>query len=154
VSSVVCVVCPFVDDEKLKNIHVDLALLVWGPTLFSAHAPLTPWTHHPPSFFFFLSPPPSLCLSFPSFFLIPRFLFVLFFFFSFFLPWPPLLFFLLFSFPFFFKLLLCVCVRVSVYLRMYVRAYLAIPWVSANDNVKHIQSNIRYVFYKKTNKMK
>jgi len=25
---VVCVVCPFVDDEKLKNIHVDLALLV------------------------------------------------------------------------------------------------------------------------------
>jgi len=25
---VVCVVCPFADDEKLKNIHVDLALLV------------------------------------------------------------------------------------------------------------------------------
>jgi len=26
VSGVVCVVCPFADDEKLKNIHVDLAL--------------------------------------------------------------------------------------------------------------------------------
>jgi len=26
-SGVVCVVCPFTDDEKLKNIHVDLALL-------------------------------------------------------------------------------------------------------------------------------
>jgi len=27
-SGVVCVVCPFPDDGKLKNIHVDLALLV------------------------------------------------------------------------------------------------------------------------------
>jgi len=27
-SGVVCVVCPFADDKKLKNIHVDLALLV------------------------------------------------------------------------------------------------------------------------------
>ena len=27
-SGVICVVCPFADDEKLKNIHVDLALLV------------------------------------------------------------------------------------------------------------------------------
>ena len=27
-SGVVCVVCSFADDEKLKNIHVDLALLV------------------------------------------------------------------------------------------------------------------------------
>jgi len=26
-SGVVCVVSPFADDEKLKNIHVDLALL-------------------------------------------------------------------------------------------------------------------------------
>jgi len=33
-----------------------------------------------------------------------------------------------------------------VYLRMYVRAYLAIPCVSANDNVKHIKSNIRNMF--------
>jgi len=41
-SGVVCVVCPFTDDEKLKNIHVDLALLVWGPALLSTHAPLTP----------------------------------------------------------------------------------------------------------------
>ena len=30
-SGVVCVVWPFADDEKLKNIHVDLALSVWGP---------------------------------------------------------------------------------------------------------------------------
>jgi len=37
---VVCVVCPFADDEKLKNIHVDLALLVGGPALLSTHAPL------------------------------------------------------------------------------------------------------------------
>jgi hypothetical protein len=35
--------------------------------------------------------------------------------------------------------LVCVCVCVS---RMYVRAYLAIPCVSANDNVKHTKSNI------------
>jgi len=34
---------------------------------------------------------------------------------------------------------------------MYVRAYLAIPCVSANDNVKHIKSNIGYVFDKKIN---
>jgi len=27
-SGVVWVVCPFADDEELKNIHVDLALLV------------------------------------------------------------------------------------------------------------------------------
>jgi len=32
-----------------------------------------------------------------------------------------------------------------------VRAYLAIPFVSANDNVKHIKSNIRYALYKKIN---
>ena len=36
---------------------------------------------------------------------------------------------------------MCACVRVS---RMYVRAYLAVPCVSANDNVKHTKSNIRY----------
>jgi len=28
--------------------------------------------------------------------------------------------------------------------RMYVRAYLAIPCVSTNDNVKHTKPNIRY----------
>jgi len=55
---------------------------------------------------------------------------------------------ILYSFYFFF--LVCVC----VYLRVYVCAYLAIPHVSANDNVKHIKSNIRYTFYKKINKMK
>jgi len=31
---------------------------------------------------------------------------------------------------------------------MYVRAYLAISCVSANENVKHIESNIRYMFDK------
>jgi len=46
------------------------------------------------------------------------------------------------------------CHGVCVYLRMYVRAYFAIPNVSANDNVKHINSNIRYVFHKEMNKMK
>jgi len=44
----------------------------------------------------------------------------------------------------------CMC----VYLRMYVRAYLAIPCVSPNVNVEHIKSNIRFVFYKKIDKMK
>jgi len=45
-------------------------------------------------------------------------------------------------------------VCVDVYLRVYVRAYMAIPCVSANDNAKHIKSNIRYVFSKKINKIK
>jgi len=35
-----------------------------------------------------------------------------------------------------------------------VRAYFAIPCVSANDNVKQAKSNIRYVFYKKIDKIK
>ena len=48
------------------------------------------------------------------------------------------------KFFFFFFCVFCLCVRVRVYLRMYVRAYLAIPCVSANDNVKHTKSNIRY----------
>jgi len=44
----------------------------------------------------------------------------------------------------------CACVCVS---RMYyVRAYLPIPCVSADDNVKHTKSNIRYD--NKINKMK
>jgi len=47
-------------------------------------------------------------------------------------------FFLLFLFYF----SMCLC-------HMYVRAYLANSCVTANDNVKHIESNIRYVFYKK-----
>ena len=41
-SGIVSVVCPFADDDKLKNIHVDLALLVRGPALLSTHAPLLP----------------------------------------------------------------------------------------------------------------
>ena len=69
-SGVVCVVCPFADNEKLKNIFV------------------------------------------LSFFLISFF------------PEPP-----------FFA---CVCVS-----HMYVRAYLAIPCASADDNVKYTKSNSR-----------
>ena len=34
--------------------------------------------------------------------------------------------------------------RVRVFLRMYVREHMAVPCVSANDNVKHTKSNIRY----------
>jgi len=49
-----------------------------------------------------------------------------------------------FSPPLFFSSVLFLCVRVCVYLCMYVRAYLAIPCVSANDKVKHTKSNIRY----------
>ena len=61
---------------------------------------------------------------------------------------PPSSCFFFSPFPFFF-LCVCVCVCVS---RMYVRAYLAIPCVSANDDVKHTKSNIRYD--NKINKMK
>ena len=44
--------------------------------------------------------------------------------------------------PFFlFFVFVCACVCVSL---MYERAYLAIPCVSANGNVKHTKSNIRY----------
>jgi len=45
---------------------------------------------------------------------------------------------------FFFLCFLFLCVRVCVHLCMYVRVYLAIPCVSANDNVKHTKSNFRY----------
>ena len=116
--------------------------------------PLNP---SPPSFFFFPLHPPTLSLSFPLLFIFfPRFLCCPFpfLFFSFF-PDPPLFNFFLFPFPFFSKLfllffLVCVC----VYLRVKVRAYLVIPCVSANGSIKHIKLNIRYVFYKKINKMK
>ena len=58
----------------------------------------------------------------------------------------PLIF--LFHFPTFSTFsFLGVCLCVCVYLRMYVRAYLAIPCVSANDNFKHVKTNIRYIFY-------
>jgi len=102
---------------------------------------------------FRFSPPPPFSL-FPLFFLL--------FFacpcsFLFFLSSlnPPLIFFLCFLlFSYFFFFLVCVCVCVCVYLCMYVRAYSAIPCVSANDNVKHVKSNIRYVFCIKWDKMK
>ena len=133
-SGVVCVVCPFADDEKLKNIHDDLALLVWGPALISTHAPLPPKPISLPLSHIFFHPPLfSHC--FPSF---PPFCFCPLSFSSFFLPWPPLFFFLVLST---FFLCVCACVCVS---RMYVSAYLAIPCVSANDDVKHTKSNISY----------
>ena len=96
-------------------------------------------SHFAPSF-----PPFSFCpFSFSSFFPdLPSFGFFLDSpnFFSFFF-----LIFLLYLFAFF------ACVRVCVS-RMYVRAYLAIPCVSANDTIKHTKSNIRYD--NKINKMK
>ena len=92
--------------------------------------------------FSFFSPSPYFCLIFlfsPLFFL----LFLSFLFLSFF-P-DPLSFFYLLSFLLFLLFfLLFWCVRVCVYPRMYVRAYLTISCVSANDNVKHTKSNIRY----------
>jgi hypothetical protein len=45
-SGVVCVVCPFADVEKLKNIHVDLALLVWGPALLSTRSVVSLFGFH------------------------------------------------------------------------------------------------------------
>jgi len=88
---------------------VDPALLVWGPTLRSTHAPLTPWTHLPPSLFFSLCPPTNFSSLFPLF---PLFSFGPF----------PFLFFLSSLTPFsFFPLFFWVCV--CEYLRMYVRAY-------------------------------
>jgi len=59
VIEVVCFCCPFAGDEKPENIHVDLASLVWGPTLLSTHACLPPLIPFPSSCFFL-----SLC--FPS----------------------------------------------------------------------------------------
>ena len=58
---------------KTENIHVDLALLVGGPTLLSTHAPLPPSTHPSPSFFPcfpFLSLPLPFALSFSSHFFV------------------------------------------------------------------------------------
>jgi len=73
------------------------------------------------------------------------FLFVLLFLFFLSFLTPPLCVFFLSSFLFptlytFFFL----CVRVCVCLRIYVRAFVAISCVSANDNVQHTKLNIRY----------
>ena len=104
-------------------------------------------------FFFFSSPPFSLILLlFFSFF--ARCLFVLFLSFLSFFPAPHLCFFSFPSFLFFSTLYIFLCVCACVYLRIYVRANLAIPCVSANNNVKHVKSNIGYVFDKKINIMK
>ena len=48
------------------------------------------------------------------------------------------------SFLFFCFLFLCVLVCVYLCHMIYVRAYLAIPCVSTNNNVKDTKSNIRY----------
>jgi len=111
-------------------------------------------TPHPPPLFFFLFPPFPIFLPphpfslfFSLFFSLP-FLFVLFSFLSFF-PDSPIF---LFPFALLLFLLFFVCVRVCAYLRMYVRAFLAI--LSVNDNVKRIKSNMRFVFDKQISKMK
>jgi len=86
-----------------------------------------------PSFFSPFSPsfpPLSFCPFFVSYFILSRpSLFVLGF----------LLFFADLSTFFIVCVRACVCVSLT-----YVRAYLAIPCVSADDNVKHTKSNIRY----------
>jgi len=130
----------FAGDDKLNKIHVGLALLVYLFSLFSL-------------------------FGFSPFFNLLSVLFS----FLFFSPYPPLPFFsCLFCFLTPSTFFVCVCVSVCIfvrkcvriwqssylYLRMYVRAYLAIPCVSANDNVENIQSNIRYVSHKKINNMK
>ena len=104
-----------------------------------------------------LNPAPTLFLFFLSFFSLPLFrsfssflspLFFSSFLFLSFFPDPPSFFIFILVFPtfffssfYFFFVCVCACVCVS---RMYVRAYLAIPCVSADDNVKHTKSNIRY----------
>ena len=114
-----------------------------------------------------LNPSPSLFYFFPSpsfslifLFSFAPFLFVLLLFVLSFFPDLPSFFFVLStfsSFSFFLLFLLffvCVHVRVCVYLRMYVRAYLAIPCVSANDSVRHTKPKFTKVFDKKINNMK
>ena len=102
-----------------------------------------------PSLFLFFPFPPSPHFSLIFLLLLPLRLFVLSFF-SFYLSFLTLP---LFCFWFFLLFLsffsnlstFFVCVRARVCVsRMYVRAYLAIPCVSADDNVKHTKSNIRY----------
>jgi len=111
---------------KTRKIHVDLALLVLGLILLSTQDPLS--LPNPPPF----SLPPPLFLFFPFLFL------------SFLLLLSPSSFLLSLNFPYF-LILFFLCVTVCVYLRMCVRAYLALPCVSASDNVNHIKLNIRYV---------
>ena len=103
--------------------------------------PSTPLKHiSPPSFF-----PPLFPSFLPPTFIFSRLLF------SFLLPYPPsFLVFFSFFFPSFMFFVFCAC----KYFRIYVRAYLATPCVSANDNVKHVKLNIRYVFDKKIDKIK
>ena len=154
-NGVVCLVCPFAGDEKLKSIHVDLALWVWGPTLLSTHALLTPWTHAPPSFFFFPLPPPTFSLFSLFFFLFPSFSFCPFpclFFLSSLTPpsfSPPLFLSLFFELFLLFFGCVCACIFVCMCVRIW-----QFQCVSGNDNVKHIKSKIRYVFYKKITKIK
>ena len=135
-SGIVCVFCPKTDAEKLKNMHVDLAFSMrsYPPQYPRSSTPLNP----PPSlflFFLFLFFLPPFSSHFPPSF--PPSLFVLSLFLLSFFPGPPS-FFSSLSTSF---LCVCVCVCIS---RLFVRAYLAIPCVSANDNVKHTKSNIRY----------
>ena len=145
-SVVVCVFCLFCrwwKTEKHSCRSSVISMRSYPPQYPRSSKPL----NQPPSLFLFYPPPPFL--SFSSF-CFPLFLGSFFFSFLSFFPDPPLLFFLFLSFFRTFATFFVCCVCVCVYLRMYVHAYLAIPCVSAKDNVKHIKSNIRYSFYKKS----
>ena len=115
---------------------ISLALFFLFFVLFFSFPPFLSFSSFiPPRFL-------SSCLFFSCFlsFLTPLFFGFSYFFFPFFSCLPTL---------FFFFFCVCACVCVS---RVYVHAYLAIACVSADDNVKHIKSNIRYD--NKINKMK
>jgi len=107
-SGVVCVVCPFADDEKLKNIHVDLAFISMRscpPQYPRSSIPLTPSPSLFLCFSFFSFPPFSLIfllLFAPFLFVFSLFLLSLF-------PDPPL-FFVFGSFYFLFLFLFLVSV--------------------------------------------
>jgi len=109
VSGVVCVVCPFAGDEKLKTfMSISVISMRSYP---SQHPRSSAPQNHPPLSFFFLPPTPPF-LSFSYLFSLLFFFFVLFSFLSFF-PVPSLFFFLSLVFLLF-LLFVCVCVCVCV----------------------------------------
>ena len=144
VGGVVCVDLSHLQIMKNWKHHVDLAWLVWGPTLLNTHTLLPPKAIPPPLSFspFFV----SISLPLSSFFFFSSFCF------SFFLPPPLLPFFSSFFFPALFLMwVFCVCIFVCMCVRIW--PLLLYPYgdnskikawpnhsVSANDNVKHIKN--------------